>query len=209
MGILETLLAFVLAAGLLTVTPGLDTALVLRTNVASGPRQAALAGVGIVLGCLAWGLVVALGLGMLLTASDLAFNVLKWIGAAYLVWLGIGLLRRPRTGLALDEAEDEAINSARAWFVRGFLTNLLNPKIGVFYVSFLPQFLPHGVDAAPWTMLLAGVHGVLGLLWFAALILASRLLTTALRSPRVIASLDRTTGIVFVSFGLKLAASSR
>jgi len=92
----QALLAFSLAAGLLTITPGLDTAIVLRTAAVEGPRRAALAALGVILGCLAWGAMVALGLGALLNASSLEFNIIRWAGAAYLVWLGIGLILKPR-----------------------------------------------------------------------------------------------------------------
>src|SRR5450631_2138845 len=91
-----SLVAFTAAATLLTVTPGLDTALVLRTAAAEGARRAALAGVGIALGCFGWATAVALGLGALLAASELAYAVLRWIGAAYLVWIGYKMLRHPR-----------------------------------------------------------------------------------------------------------------
>ena len=93
---LEAILAFTVAAAVLTVTPGLDTALVLRTAVANGSRTAAFAVVGIALGCLVWGAVVAVGLGALLAASALAFTIVKYVGAAYLLWLGVGLLLKPR-----------------------------------------------------------------------------------------------------------------
>src|SRR5260221_13281973 len=98
----QSLLAFIAAAGVLTVTPGVDTAMVLRFATVGGPRRAALAGVGIGLGCLVWGASVALGLGALLAASEFAFSVLKVAGAAYLLWLGVGLLWKPRRTFAAD-----------------------------------------------------------------------------------------------------------
>ena len=96
MSVVEALVAFTLAAGLLTLTPGLDTALILRTAAAEGPKRAVLAMVGILAGCFVWGGLVALGLGAVLAASTLAFTVLKWLGATYLLWLGIGLILKPR-----------------------------------------------------------------------------------------------------------------
>ena len=198
------LIAFVIAATLLTITPGLDTALVLRTAGVEGPRKAALAGIGIGLGCLAWGVVVALGLGVLLQASELAYTALRWAGAAYLVWLGIKLIRSPREGLG--EVATETIGaSGAAWLRRGLLTNLLNPKIGIFYVSFLPQFIPAGADVPGTTILLAAIHAALGLVWFGALILATRPIATALRRPTTVRLLDRLTGGLFLLFGARLA----
>lgn len=209
MTVVQALLAFGVAAALLTLTPGLDTALVLRTAAVEGARRAALAAVGIVSGCLAWGAAVALGLGALLDASTLAFNVLKWAGAAYLVWLGIGLILKPRERFDLSTAAVTHAGSDFAWMRRGFLTNLLNPKVGVFYVSFLPQFLPQGAPAGPFIFLLAALHGVMGLAWFAALIAATRPLAGALQRAPVVRWLDRLTGGVFLAFGVKLALERR
>jgi threonine/homoserine/homoserine lactone efflux protein len=199
-----SLIAFVIAAALLTVTPGLDTALVLRTAGVEGAQKAALAAIGICLGCLAWGVVVALGLGVLLQASELAYTLLRWAGAAYLLYLGIKLIRSKREGLVEGDAEATAA-SGGAWFWRGLLTNLLNPKVGIFYVSFLPQFIPAGANVPGTTILLAAIHAALGLAWFAALILATRPIAAALRRPGTVRLLDRLTGGLFLLFGARLA----
>lgn len=206
MTLAQSLIAFCVAAGLLTITPGLDTALVLRTAAAEGPRSAALAALGIVTGCLTWGAAVALGLGALLAASQVAFNVLKWAGALYLVWLGLNLLFKPRSrfGIEIDDPVSSSPSDHR-WLGRGYLTNLLNPKVGVFYVSFLPQFLPAHVPAGPFIFFLAALHAVMGLVWFALLIIATRPIARALKRPEIIRRLDRLTGVVFLSFGVKLA----
>ena len=198
------LIAFVLAAALLTVTPGIDTALVLRTAGVEGARKAALAGLGICLGCLAWGVIVGLGLGVLLQASELAYTILRWAGAAYLVYLGVQLLRARREGLIETDAEATGAGGS-AWFWRGLLTNLLNPKVGIFYVSFLPQFIPAGADVRSTTILLAAIHAALGLAWFGALILATRPIAAALRKPGTVRLLDRLTGGLFLLFGARLA----
>jgi threonine/homoserine/homoserine lactone efflux protein len=207
MTVAQSLAAFVVAAGLLTVTPGLDTALVLRTSTVEGPRKAVLAMLGISGGLLIWGAAVAVGLTALLTASQIAFTILKWAGAAYLVWLGVTLLVRPRQ--RFDPALAMSDVGGGNWFWRGLLNNLLNPKIGVFYISFLPQFIPTGVPAGPYTFLLAAIHVVLGLIWLGTLIVATRPLNRVLRRPRVVKTLDRLTGCVFVGFGVTLAVARR
>ena len=201
-----SLAAYLAAASLLTITPGLDTALILRTAATGNARRAALAGLGIATGCFAWAALVALGLGALLAASHLAYTILRWVGAAYLLWVGLRMLRHPRRSFASPEDADEPRGSA---YVTGALTNLLNPKVGVFYVTFLPQFVPAGVSAGPYMLLLGAIHAVLGLIWFACLILATRPLTVFLRRPPVIVACDRLTGGVFMLFGLGLALESR
>lgn len=206
MSVYASLAAFIAAAGLLTIAPGLDTALVLRTAATLGPRRAALAGLGIAAGCFGWAILVALGLGALLAASQAAYTTLRWVGAAYLVWIGYKLLRHPRGSFLPERA---AGDGQRVAFTTGLLTNLLNPKVGVFYVSFLPQFVPQGVSAAPYMLLLGAIHAVLGLIWFGCLIVATRPLARFLARPAVVRNCDRLTGGMFMAFGVGLALQSR
>jgi threonine/homoserine/homoserine lactone efflux protein len=208
MTVVQALAAYMVAAGLLTLTPGLDTALILRTAAVEGPRRAAFAAVGIISGCLVWGAAVALGLGALLAASKIAFTVLKWAGAAYLVWLGLNLILKPRSSFDLPQG-GASQGSDFTWLRRGLLTNMLNPKVGVFYISFLPQFLPAGVAPAPFIFLLAAIHAVLGLAWSACLIGATRPIAGALKKAAVVRWLDRMTGGVFLGFGVRLALERR
>lgn len=202
----ENLIAFILAATLLTLTPGIDSALVLRTAAVEGRGQALRAALGINAGCLLWGAAVAFGLGALLAVSELAYNLLKYCGAAYLAWLGLNMLLRPRSSLAPAQASGKA---GANWFVRGLLGNLLNPKVGIFYVSFLPQFIPQGQPLIAWTFGLVGIHVAISLVWSLALIGATRPLAHLLRRAAVIKWLDRTTGLLFVLFAARLALSRR
>ncbi len=203
---LSLLLAFIAAAFLLPVTPGVDTAIVLRTATLDGRRQAALAAMGIGLGCLAWGVAVSLGLGALLQASELGYTVVKFAGAAYLIWLGSRLVFKPRTSFDAGAGAATSVNGQAFW--RGLLTNLLNPKVGVFYVTFLPQFVPFGADVAGYSFFLACLHVLLTLAWFAVLIAATIPLGRLLRRPALTRALDRVTGGVLVAFGVRLATSS-
>jgi threonine/homoserine/homoserine lactone efflux protein len=208
--VVQALAAYAVAAALLTVTPGLDTALILRTAAAEGPKRAALAVLGISLGCLTWGAAVALGLSALLDASQLAFTVLKWVGAAYLVWLGLNLILKPRERFEIGTGKPAgAAGGDFTWMRRGLLTNLLNPKIGVFYISFLPQFLPPGAPAGPFIFLLSAIHVVIGASWLTCLIAATQPIAAALRRPVVVRWLDRATGVVFLGFGVRLALERR
>jgi len=210
MTVVQALSAFVVAATLFTLLPGLDTAMILRTAAVEGPRRAGLTAIGIICGCLIWGAAVALGLGALLAASAAAFNLLKWAGAAYLVWLGVNLILKPRARIDIAAAgAAPPAGGALTWMRRGLLTNLLNPKVGVFYVSFLPQFLPTGVAPAPFIFLLAVIHAALGLAWSACLIGATRPIAGLLKRASVVRWLDRVTGGVFLGFGVRLALEHR
>ena len=211
MTIAQSLIAFLAAAALLTITPGVDTAMVLRAAAVEGRRPAAFAAIGIGMGCLVWGAAVALGLGALLTASQAAYTALKWIGAAYLVYLGVRLLWKPRERFVIDAGGAAAGGGALTSLRRGLFTNLLNPKVGVFYVTFLPQFTPVGVGVGVggYSFLLACIHVVLGLVWFAFLISATAPLRAFLARPKAVKTMDRLTGGVFIAFGAGLALSRR
>jgi threonine/homoserine/homoserine lactone efflux protein len=199
--------AFLAAAGLLTITPGIDTAMVLRQAATGGPRSGAAAAAGIGLGCLVWGAGAAFGLTVVLATSQLAFVVVKWAGAPYLLWLGARLLLKPRRTWPAQGGAGEADHLGA--FRRGFLGNLLNPKVGVFYITFLPQFIPAGVNVAAFAMLLAVLHVLEGAAWSAALIALTTPLRRLLQAPGVVKALDRLVGGVFVAFGLRLALDQR
>jgi len=203
----QALLSFTLAAGLLTITPGMDTALVLRTSAVEGGKQAMLAGAGICFGCLLWGAAASFGLSALLAVSGFAYNVLRIVGAIYLGYLGIKLLIRAFASSCSNsgaEPEEYASRDGSLWFRRGLLTNLLNPKVGVFYLSFLPQFIPTGVQVWSFSILLALIHATEGLLWFLLLTKATELISSWLRQRRVVMALDSLMGAILIAFGLKL-----
>ncbi len=210
------LLAFTLAAAILTVTPGLDNALVLRTAAVEGGRRALMAGLGISAGCLLWGTIAALGLGSLLAVSTFAYDTLRICAAIYLFYLGVKLLwstlpgrKTAATASGILAAADRPGTTGTGWFVRGCLTNALNPKVGVFYITFLPQFIPAGTDVLRFSLLLATVHALVGMLWFVLLVAATRPLARWLSRPAVTRGLDRVTGAVFIAFGLRLALEKR
>lgn len=204
---IEILIPFFVAIFILTITPGLDTALIIRTASLETRSKALKTAVGVSTGCFVWGLVVACGLGALLAKSELAFNILKWFGAIYLIWLGIKMLLNPRNSFENIDQKLEVDN--QQWFLKGFLTNILNPKVGIFYISFLPQFIPSGGKTEIWIMTLVMIHVVLGLVWSLTLIILMKPIGKYLKQPRIIKALDRVTGSIFILFAIKLALTKR
>ena len=196
---------YLVTATILTMTPGLDTAMVLRTAASGGTGQGVLAALGIGLGCLCWGSAAALGLGALFTAWPLAFATLKLAGAGYLAWLGVNLLLRPRAHLNASEPVHAAPWAGLLAFRRGFTTNILNPKVGIFYITLLPQFAPHGADTTSLSLQLALAHVALAIVWFMFLAGVTGAIRPYLRKPEVMKIVDRATGGVFVGFGLQLS----
>lgn len=205
---IQALASFAIVAGLMTVTPGIDTALVLRVAAARGRLAGFAAALGITSGVLVWAIAAAVGVSALLAASATAFTVLKLVGAAYMIWLGARLLYAAlRGGSGPAEPAPVAAGGAWAFYRQGLFVNLLNPKVGAFYVAVLPQFLPADVPPVPAAAALALVHNAEGLLWFALLILAVDRMRAWLARPRVARALDGVTGTVIVGFGAALAMS--
>ena len=202
------MLAFTAAAAVLVATPGLDTAVVLRQAAVGGPKSAALAAGGVVMGLLVWGLTAAAGLTAVLLASRLAYTALKWAGAAYLIVVGVRMLldRDAHHSPAASDLPSMGSDGV-ASFRRGLLTNLLNPKVGLFYVTFLPQFIPSGASVGAFALMLAGIHLLLTTIWFSVLVALSVPARRLLTKPAFRRTLNCAAGCVFVGFGLKLAAS--
>jgi threonine/homoserine/homoserine lactone efflux protein len=207
--------SFALVVGLLTVTPGLDTALILRTAALGSRREATGVVLGIQSGTLVWGTLSSLGVSALLTASHTAYTALRIVGAGYLLWMGGRMLWgtiRPQAGAAAQAGEDavggllpRGGGGLRSGLRRGLTTNLLNPKMGVFYVAVLPQFIPAHTSHLAMGLLLTSVHVLEGLLWSSVLVAFAGVLRGWLRRPAARRVLDRVTGTVVLAFGLRLA----
>lgn len=212
MSLLTDVASFAAVAGLLTIIPGLDTAMVLRSAVSHGRKHGFATALGVSTGALLWGAGAAVGVSALLTASTIAYTVLRVAGAIYMAWLGSRLLLRALRGDSIDEAPDTALASSprvcRSWS-RGLMTNLLNPKIGAFYVAVLPQFVPAHDSHLAVGLLLALIHDLEGIIWFTAIILGAHSARAILGRGRVRRGIDGITGSTLLGFGVKLGLSSR
>lgn len=201
----QQLIAFAVVAGLLTITPGLDTALVLRYSLTQSRAVAFATSVGITAGLLVWGVAASVGVSALLTASQVAYDVLRVVGALYMAWLGVRLIRAAlrRDAQHEDAAVPPPVETLWSGFRSGFLTNLLNPKIGAFYVAVLPQFIPAGTPSLGGGVALTLVHVVESLAWFALLIVTAAAMRQWLERRR--RAIDAVTGAVLLLFAARLA----
>jgi threonine/homoserine/homoserine lactone efflux protein len=202
-------LGFAVVAGLMTITPGLDTTIVLRTAIASGSRAAWSAAFGVTAGVLAWAAAAAAGVSAVVTASETAAAVLRWGGAAYLAFLGARMLVAAWRDRGIHPDSAPALVAPGAAFRQGLLTNLLNPKVGAFYVALLPQFLPQGHSALLVGLLLGMVHNLEGILWFGLVIALAARMRRWLARPGVRRGIDAVAGVAVLGFGAKLAVSAR
>jgi RhtB (resistance to homoserine/threonine) family protein len=206
------LLVFVGVAAIVIVVPGPDTVVVTKNVLVHGRRAALGTSLGVSAGLSVWTVAAAVGVASLVRASAVAFTVLKLIGAIYLIWLGLQALRAAGHGAS---AEQDATSTARpamgalGGFRQGFVSDIANPKIGVFFTSLLPQFVDPGRPVLFPFLALGAVFVLMTVLWLCAYCLVAARAAEMLRRPRVNAALDRVTGIVLIALGLRLATESR
>jgi threonine/homoserine/homoserine lactone efflux protein len=196
-----SLATFTLAAVLIVLLPGPDTLVVVRNLVRGGRRVAARTVLGVLSGLVIWVVTAALGLSAVLRASHDAYVGLRLLGAAYLIYLGVKSLR--------SHGEPAGGAPSRSFIGRGYsaglLTDLLNPKVGVFFVTFLPGFVPHGYSVAWASLLLGGIFVFLTAAYFVLILVASGPVTRWLANSALRQRMDRCTGLVLIGFGLRLA----
>ena len=189
---------------LLTITPGADMAMVSRSVFLGGRPAAFATTMGIGAGCLVWAIASAAGVAAVLAASETAYDTLRLVGAAYLIWLGA------QTLLAVRSSRIQHVETTRRTrqspFRQGLLTNLFNPKIALFYTTFLPQFIRPGDPVLLLSIAMAGVHIALGIVWLSAYAWLLDRAVDAFRGSRVRRALDAVTGGVLVALGIRVAA---
>lgn len=203
------LLMFIAAGWLLNLTPGPDVVYIVSTALKSGVRAGIVAALGIVSGCFVHVFAAALGVGALLATSATAFTVLKWVGAAYLMWMGVKLLLVKGGSSVLPAVASHEPADLGRIFRQGFLTNVLNPKVALFFLAFVPQFIAPGTPDKVTAFLLLGLLFNLnslpinfGYAWLAGW--ASRRVGAVQRAMHW---MDRAAGVMFIGFGLRLAMS--
>jgi len=194
---------FLAAAVLVTLAPGPDNLMVLSLSLARGRKQGVAFALGCAAGCLNHTALAALGVGALIAASPVAFTALKIAGGLYLVWLGVQALRHAGSAQAAAAAEGDC----RKLFLRGLMANAINPKVVLFFLAFLPQFVDPARGDAPWQMAALGlIFAVQGALLFGLIGLGGGHLGQILaRNPAIKPWLDRVAGVTFIGIGARLA----
>ncbi|MFW6692444.1 LysE family translocator [Streptomyces sp. MAR4 CNX-425] len=206
---LTTLLAFLGACTLIAATPGPSTVLIIRNSM-RGRRAGMMTVLGNETGVFLWGAVAAFGLTALLAASQLAYDVMRWTGAAVLVWFGAQALRAARRGTAAEFAAQEAAQATPGRAYRaGLLLNLANPKVGIFAMSFLPQFVPAGAPQPMTTVAFAALWAVYEVGWYAVYVWFVGRLKGLLSRAGVRRRLEQVSGTVLVALGIRLAVDAR
>ncbi|HEY3506098.1 MAG TPA: LysE family translocator [Actinocatenispora sp.] len=205
---LTSVVAFVGAAFLIAMVPGPSTAVILRRAVLTGRRSGLVAVLGNESGVVLWGFAAAFGLSALLLASRIAYDGLRIVGAVVLVSMGARALWQARRGAAAEQAPAVAPVSHRRAYWQGLVTNVANPKAGVFAISFLPQFVPHGAPVLPTLVAFSVIWAVVDLLWYLPLVWLAGRVRGFFQRPVVRRRLEQVSGAVLVALGLRLAAES-
>ena len=199
---------FLVSCILLNITPGQDTMYIIGRSIAQGRKAGMISVLGIMSGVLVHTLLAAFGLSVILAASSLAFSIVKYLGAGYLIWIGFGFLRKGGHDNNLKINKKERL---RSWTIyrQGILTNVLNPKVSLFFLSFLPQFVIPQADFIFVPFLMLGMtFFTTGSLWCLVLVCGSTWLTDKIRHQTTVGGiLKKLTGTLFVGLGIKLAFS--
>ena len=200
---------FMAATLVLNATPGVDLLLTVSRTLQSGPRAGVAAALGINAGCLVHAGAAAFGLAALLAVSASAFSAIKWAGAGYLLWLAVGMARTAwNAGRASAPAPSVPARSAWQDFRLGLLTNVLNPKVALFFLAFLPQFIrPGSTDKTSAFLLLGAAFVVQSLLFLLLVVAAAARLRRWPSSPRVARGLQGCGALLFAALALRLAAT--
>lgn len=199
-------IAFTFVAAVLAVTPGADTMLVMKNGLRFGSRAGWATTFGILGGTLVHAVISALGISVVVAQSETLFQIIKGLGALYLVWLGVQTLRS--AGNTHPEEGNGKSVAVRGAFREGLITNVLNPKVAVFYVAFLPQFIAPSDPVLAKSLLLAGIHNMLSLVWLGTLVIVISRGKQWARKQKVQEWLSRASGAILIALGVRLALES-
>lgn len=203
---IENYIGFLVSAIVLNLTPGLDTIYILTRSLSQGKGAGLVSVAGIMSGCVVHVLCAAFGLSLILSTSALVFSLIKWAGAGYLIYLGIRMMFSKNSSLDILPMSHPSRDLVKI-YKQGVLTNVLNPKVGLFFLSFLPQFIdPNQTYGVIPFLILGSTFLVTGTTWCLFLTLAAAFMTDALRRhPKAGIVLEKLSGLIFIGFGLKLA----
>ncbi|PWI34210.1 threonine transporter RhtB [Vibrio albus] len=203
---IQNIEAFLIAITILTLTPGIDTALVIKNTTRSGVKDGCVTSFGICSGLFIHATFSAVGISAILLQSAQLFMAVKWVGALYLIWLGISSMKstfKGGNGLDVDSVSSRTFSARRA--VReGFLSNVLNPKTAVFYLAFLPQFINPDYSPFLQSLTMAGIHFMIAMVWQCGVSMAVTSAQKLVKNSAMLTWMEGITGSVLIALGIKL-----
>lgn len=202
---MNDLFTFLLLSLFVVMSPGIDTALITKRTISDGRKDGFKMALGITAGSLVHTLAVAFGLSAILMQSAIAFEIVKYVGAIYLIYLGVSSFitrknKQPHNNEHLNEG-----STSKSAFKQGLISNVLNPKVAMFFITFLPQFVMNGNNVTAQLITMGVIYTLLSVTWFFIYVFFINYLREWLMSAKVQKIMDKTTGLVLIGFGLKLA----
>jgi RhtB (resistance to homoserine/threonine) family protein len=206
----ENFLSFIITALIFIMTPGIDTIFILNKSIGQGRRAGIYSTLGINTGVLVHTIFAALGLSLIVAKSAFAFMVLKYLGAAYLIYLGITKIIS-KTNIVHTAVAEQTLHTNKQNFISGLITNVLNPKVALFFLAFFPQFINPKLINTPAPFIILGLtYALLGVLWFLVVALFSAAFARKFTdNPKMSKWMNTASGVVFIMMGIKIAFSKR
>lgn len=208
MNVLNDLLTFLLLSSFVVMSPGVDTALITKRTISEGQASGYRMALGITTGSLVHTFAAAFGLSAILMQSALAFEIVKYVGAIYLIYLGVSSFMTRKKQETEENLKDQ-IKPGQSAFKQGLLSNVLNPKVAMFFLTFLPQFVTPGSSSIQQLLMMGVIYTFLSISWFFVYVFFINYLRSWLLSAKVQRAMDRATGLVLIGFGVKLAFSKQ
>lgn len=205
MGI-ENFIAFLVATVLFVLTPGIETVFLINKSISQGRRSGVYTSFGLNTGALVHTLFGALGLSIMVAKSAIFFALIKYLGAAYLIYLGVAKVMSKK-GLIADTNEEQKKDSAKSSFTSGFVTNILNPKVALFFIAFFPQFISPTEIKNPVPFIILGViYATMTTVWYLVLTSFAGSFSTKIKeNEKIGVRLNKVSGAIFVLMGLQIA----
>ena len=197
-------LQFALLVGFLTMLPGIDTAQVLRSSIKGGAKLGYTTLFGIMLGVWVWGIATSVGLSAILLASSKVYAAIRYVGAAYLFYLGAKMIWAARSPEGLQIGNAQELESSIKTMSRALIITITNPKNGAFYIAVLPQFIPHGMNPLIAGLILSTIHNGLCLIWFTGIISLTKFAKEFFAKPKVTQVMEILSGTVLIGFGARM-----
>lgn len=196
------IIAFMTLLIFIVMSPGIDFALITKRTLTHGKKDGFKIALGLTSGAIVHTLAAALGLSIILMKSALAFEIVKYAGAIYLIYMGLSSFVKRKNKSSLKEVKEAVVNQSA--FKQGLISNVLNPKVAIFFLTFLPQFVTPGSNHSLQFLIMGSLYALLSILWFSTVVFLLGYIRKWLMSPTVQNVIDKVTGAVLIGFGLNM-----
>lgn len=200
---------FLVLSLFIVMSPGIDTALITKRTISGEKKDGYKMALGLATGCLVHTFAAAFGISAILMQSAVAFEIVKYVGAIYLMYLGLSSFISSKKKEVTNVKNENNFEMKKSAYKQGLLSNILNPKVALFFLTFLPQFVKNGENTTQQLIMMGFIYTLLSIAWFFVFVFLINYVRKWLMSPKVQGIMDKTTGLVLIVFGLKLALTKQ